>query len=154
MIYAKAIISYQRDNWHERYNLVKKALLMQKKVINNFFTSGLYPYTKAYGMPQKGYSIIQWQGISDNDIDHFLKEIQRDIVKEKEFLFAFKSDKQEDIMQGLALQKKSQVLDGIGKLQSINIPKEMMDQDIQHYLKRIKSVYHLNCLGFNIDKEV
>lgn len=154
MIYAKAIISYQRDNWHELYNLVKKALLMQKKVINNFFTSGLYPYTKAYGMPQKGYSIIQWQGISDNDIDHFLKEIQKDIIKEKEFLFAFKSDKQEDIMQGLALQKKSQVLDGIGKLQSINIPKEMMDQDIQHYLKRIQSVYHLNCLGFNIDKEV
>ncbi|QRG87012.1 anaerobic ribonucleoside-triphosphate reductase [Bulleidia sp. zg-1006] len=152
MISGKVSISFDKETWKEKLTLAHKALLTQQIILDKLTENGLYPYSKAYGLPDKKIAKICWKNVSleqATDLIELLQE-EKEVLEKEGIYMEFIPEKEIDIMKGFALQEKTQSLDGLGKLQSIDLPEEMSDKDILHYLSKIQKTYHLRLLGFHL----
>ena len=152
MVSGKVSISFDQATWKEKLLLARKVLLTQQIILDKLFENGLYPYTKAYGLPKKKVAKICWKNLSLEQAEGLVQWIQQEKkALEKEGIYMeFIPEKEPDAMKGFMLQEKTQSVDGFGKVQSIDLPEEMSHQDICHYLAKIQEMYHLHLLGFHL----
>lgn len=146
MVYGKVKIEFHKKQWKDQLELAKNILVTQRKVLDGFMENGLYPYSLAYGPSQTGYSSVVWK-LGNQELDGFLQEILEVSLPEG-IRMEFEPSFEEDVMHGLATQEKIQHLDGVGKIQSIELIEEMSDEEVKHFIEQIQRCYSLQVLGF------